>query len=236
MSLLSQHGRRAAALLVLAAAALAVGPAAGAAVAEADLSGGCSDGQGVTVVVDLTDLGGAVEVGCAPTAATGAEALTAAGFTDTRDASGLLCAIETMPDPCPAEFTGSWWSYWYAAPGGEWQTYNEGPDTATPQPGAYEGWRYSDGTSGPTVTPADVAAAASAQPTASTAPTASSAGTADPDTSDAALAVAAGEQETGGTPAWVVAAVAVVGIGALAAVIVGLQRRRRDLTGPPGQD
>jgi len=237
MSLSRQYGR-AAALLLLTTAALGVGPAAGAAVVEPDLSGGCTDGAGVTVVVDLTELGGGVEVGCAPTAATGSEALAAAGFTETRDASGLICAIEAAPDPCPAEFTGDWWTYWYAAPDGEWVTYMEGPDTAVPEPGAYEGWRYGDGTAAPTVTPADVAAAAAAaeEPAEEEAPepTAGEGDEAAEDTGTDAAVTA--DEDAAGTPAWVVVAVAVAGLAALAAVVAGLLRRNRDAHGPAGQD
>ncbi|HEY3436603.1 MAG TPA: hypothetical protein VGK35_02835 [Actinotalea sp.] len=134
-----------AALLAMPSAAQAVVPAAD------PPSGACTDPAGITVVVDQTDLGGEVKVGCAPAAATGTAALEAAGFTDTRDASGMICAIDSLPDPCPAEFTGSYWSYWYATPGGAWQTYQEGSDTAVPQPGNVEGWRYSDGSAGPTL-------------------------------------------------------------------------------------
>lgn len=238
MSLSFRFGRRAAGLLLLTTATLAVGPAANAATAEPDLSGGCTDGVGVTVVVDLTELGGGVEVGCAPTAATGTEALAAAGFTETRDASGLICAIEGAPDPCPAEFTGSWWTYWYAAADGEWQSYMEGPDTAVPQPGAYEGWRYGDGTSAPAATPADVAGAAAAEPEPE--PTDEAQASASPTTAagdeDAELAVTEADDAAEGTPAWVMAAVGVAALAALAAVVVGLRRRRGDLMGPPGQD
>ena len=66
---------------------------------------------------------------------------------------GLIGAIDALPDPCPATFEGSYWSYWYATPGGEWQSYLEGSDTAVPAPGAVEGWRYSDGSAGPGIVP-----------------------------------------------------------------------------------
>lgn len=235
----SHHpGHRAAALLLLTTATLGVGPAAGAALADPDLSGGCTDGAGVTVVVDLTEVGGGLEVGCAPSAATGTEALAAAGFTETRDASGLICAIEAAPDPCPTEFTGDWWTYWYAAPDGEWQSYMEGPDTAVPQPGAYEGWRYGDGTAAPGTTPADVAAAAvAAEEPADDAsePTPDAEGDGAQDDS-AAAAVTAADDESDGTPAWLMVAVGLAGLAALAAVVVGLLRRRGDVNGPVGQD
>jgi hypothetical protein len=227
--------RRAVVALLLASGALVVGPVAAAAAVAPDLSGACTDPDGVTVVVDLTELGGGVEVGCAPTAATGAEALVAAGFTDTRDAAGLVCAIEAAPEPCPAEFTGTYWSYWSALPDGDWTMYMEGPDTAVPAPGSLEGWRYGDGSAGPTVAVADVVAAAGepAEPTADPAQEVTADDEADP--ADSELAATQSE-EGDGPPAWLVVVVGLGALGAGAAVLVGLARRRRDISGPPGQD
>lgn len=110
----------------------------------------CPEGT-TTVVVDATEVGGTVEVGCAADPTTGTEALNQAGFTETRDGSGLICAIADRPDPCPEVFTGSYWSYWSAEIGGEWQVRMEGPDTAAPAPA--EGWRYGDGTQPPGIEP-----------------------------------------------------------------------------------
>lgn len=143
---------------VLAAVALAVpgvtllaGPAAAA--TGSALEGACTDSDGVTVVVDSTALGGGIEAGCAPEGGvTGTEALLAAGFTEARDPSGFICAVDGLPDPCPTEFTGEYWSYWFAEPGGDtWESYQEGSDTAVTAPGAVEGWRYGDGSAGPEV-------------------------------------------------------------------------------------
>lgn len=237
MSLSLQRGRRAVAALLLSGAAFAIAPTASAATGPA---GPCTDPDGVTVVVDLTELGGDVEVGCAPTAATGAEALTAAGFTDTRDAAGLVCALESMPDPCPTKFTGTYWSYWTATPDGEWTTYMEGPDTAVPAPGSLEGWRYGDGMAGPTVTPADaLAGAADAGTDDTAAPTDDAtveATTTAADGTDTELAVADDAEDGDGTPAWLVVVIGVAAVGLGAAVLVGLSRRRQDISGPPGQD
>lgn len=124
------------------------------------LEGACTDADGVTVVVDATALGGAIEAGCAPEGGvTGTEALLAAGFTEARDPSGFICAVDDRPDPCPTEFTGEYWSYWYAEPGADaWTAYEEGSDTAVAAPGAVEGWRWGDGAAGPDVTLPVVAA------------------------------------------------------------------------------
>ena len=121
----------------------------------APASGACSGQSGVTVVVDLTDLGGDVEVGCAHgSATTGRAALTDAGFRATNDAAGMICAIDSAPDPCPTTFAGSYWSYWSAAPGAAWMAYTVGADASHPVPGSFEGWRYNDGAAGPSVLPA----------------------------------------------------------------------------------
>ncbi|NCT90763.1 hypothetical protein GXB85_07360 [Cellulomonas sp. APG4] len=190
----------------------------------------CADDAGVTVVVDLTDLGGEVEVGCAEgTPASGAQALADAGFTDTRDSAQMICAIDDLPNPCPTTFEGSWWSYWSAEADGEWVAYEVGADQSTPQPGAVEGWRYFDGSAGPTVTPAEALA---------TAEVAQEDEPGDETGSDGAAADDAGttpgdEDEPGSvTPLVLGAALAVL----LVAAVVGLTRRRRDPHGPGGQD
>lgn len=151
------HHLLASALLLLLSATAVPAAAAG---AEADAPtpvGACTDGSGVTVVVDLTDLEGELEVGCAAgDPATGREALTAAGFTATDASSGMICAINASPDPCPETFAGSYWSYWSAAPTGPWTAQEVGADGSDPAPGGFEGWRYNDGASGPGVLPAEL--------------------------------------------------------------------------------
>lgn len=117
---------------------------------------GCSATSGVTVLVDSTALGGALEVGCAPEAGgSGAEALETAGFSATRADSGLICAVDAMPDPCPTEFTGEYWSYWQGAADGEWTAAMVGPDDVVTEAGTVEGWFWSDGMTPPTTTPAE---------------------------------------------------------------------------------
>lgn len=214
----------------LAVLALVLAPAATSAAAATrmptSVDGACTDPAGVTVVVDFTDLGGEVEIGCAPEgAATGTEALQAAGFTDTRDASGLICAIDAQPDPCPATFTGSYWSYWSAEPDGAWTAYMEGSDTAVPAAGALEGWRYNDGATGPGVEPAAVAAQASAdEPTAEQ----------DAEQSADDTATASDGASDGSGTVWPLAAGAVLLAGVVAAAVV--VARRRAPTGDAGPD
>ncbi|WP_159623488.1 hypothetical protein [Ruania rhizosphaerae] len=158
----------AAAALTTASLAGAFGaPSAGAeAVTSAPVGTACADETGVTVVVDFTDVGGDIEVGCAegdPT--TGREALESAGFAPEDSQPGLICTIDGQPDPCPEEFDGNYWSYWNAEPEGEWTSYEVGADEAEPAPGAIEGWRYSDGSEGPGIAPVDVLAVAEPEET-----------------------------------------------------------------------
>lgn len=218
-------------------AAALVGPGLGHAVAAP--SGPCTDPEGVTVVVDKTDLGGEVEMGCATDAATGSEALVAAGFTDTRDASGLICAIDALPDPCPAEFTGSYWSYWTAEPGGAWEMAMVGPDEAVPAPGGVEGWRYSDGSAGPSVDAPAAPSQEAADQAATSGESDDEAGAGSGDegegVDDGTTATTAEREPTaadGPSPA-LLAGIGVVALLAVAALVVS---RRRSAHGPAGQD
>src|SRR5690625_1046589 len=128
----------------------------GAVAAPAPAGEACVGDEGVSVVVDFTDLGGGIEVGCAEGAPdSGREALEAAGFAPEDSMPGMICAIDSQPDPCPEEFDGNFWSYWHAADG-DWESYMVGADEAEPAPGDVEGWRYSTGEEGPQVLPAAV--------------------------------------------------------------------------------
>ena len=229
-------------LLAVAVTALA-GPAAAASVpTTAAPSGPCTDGEGITVVVDLTDLGGEVEVGCATDAGTGTEALQAAGFTDTRDASGMICAVDGLPDPCPATFEGSFWSYWFGGEDGTWQTYMEGSDTAVPEAGGVEGWRYSDGSAGPTLSPTEALALEATEPEEE----ATEEDATEEDTSEETTDGTAGDGDeqttvTQGSPVEAPAGVSPVllaGAGVVVVLAAGalLLRRRSDQHGPRGQD
>lgn len=168
----------------------------------------------VLVVVDSTELGGGIEAGCAEAGGTGTDALIAAGFSDTRDASGYVCAIDSLPEPCPTEFTGVYWSYWQGVDG-QWRSYEVGSDDSNPEPGAVEGWRYGDGSSGPGTAPDD------ARPT----------------TDAAAVTAGAGDETPTGLSPAVVAGIGLVAVLLATAALVARRRpgtRRGD--GPAARD
>src|SRR5690625_1952715 len=193
--------------------ALLTSPAA-AATAEAP-GGACTGDDGVTVVVDFTDSGGDIEVGCAHGPQdSGRAALEAAGFAPEDSTPGMICAINSTPDQCPEEFDGNFWSYWHAGADGEWESYMVGADEARPEPGGVEGWRYFDGSAGPGLTPAEAQAGPGGE------------------VSGAEAGEPAGEQEAGGVPSgedsspvrgvvMIVAGVAVIGV-----IAATLARRR----------
>jgi hypothetical protein len=190
-------------------------------------SSGCVGSSGVTVVVDFSDVGGGVEIGCATgDPATGREALVGAGFDVTDSTPGMICAINSAPDPCPATFDGSYWSYWSAEPGATWSAYAVGADSSDPAPGAFEGWRYNDGTTGPSLLPAAIQAASTAAGTTAPSP-AATVGTAAPGPALAA------DDGTSWIPRAAISVVAVLLVGGAAQVA---RRRREGGAGDPGAD
>ncbi|MBW9204431.1 hypothetical protein KV097_00630 [Mumia sp. zg.B17] len=217
---------RAAATALLIAAAL---PLTATALPAHAADGPCPDADGTTVVVDFTDLGGDVEVGCAEDSdgMTGMQALEAAGFEMTPvTASGMTgaCRIDGQPaaddtldvggrdyvEKCQ-QFPpgGAYWSYYVAPANGDWTYAQTGADTNKAVPGGFEGWRYQlnqpvDSAPMPDFDPANP-------------PTAAASDTAD-DADDADSA------EDGGSIVWIG-----LGVAVLLAVAAGfaLVRRRR---------
>src|SRR5690625_6683032 len=73
----------------------------GAVAAPAPAGEACVGDEGVTVVVDFTDLGGEIEVACAEgTPDSGREALEADGINPEDSTHGLICAITVQLTPC----------------------------------------------------------------------------------------------------------------------------------------
>jgi len=103
---------------------------------------------GVTVVVDATALGLGVSVRCAEGAPTsGLDALTKAGFAYTfvPRIPGMVCQIESRPDPCNNAVASAYWSYWHKDPGDAWRYANEGAGTFKPAVGSADGWVFGTG-------------------------------------------------------------------------------------------
>ena len=202
--------------------AMAIGASASASpdVPAETLDGVCAADAGVTVVVDFTDVGGEIEIGCAEGApANGRAALETAGFVPEDSMPGMICAIDSSPDPCPEEFDGSFWSYWTVDDDLEWESYMVGADEASPAPGSIEGWRYFDGSAGPQV---PVAVIAQTSQDAAQAP-AEEAASEDAPSEDATTEDA--EEGSSTTKWWFIAAA----VAAVAAVITGVINRRKNL-------
>ncbi|HEX3088407.1 MAG TPA: hypothetical protein VHQ23_07105 [Ilumatobacteraceae bacterium] len=114
------------------------------------VNGACTDNLGITIVVDFHELGGGVNVACAPGPVTsGLDALDKAGvlWEGTRRFPGFPCRIAGLPgpdiEPCvntpPAT---AYWSYWLAPRGGAWCYSSVGAGNRTPPPGTIEGWSF----------------------------------------------------------------------------------------------
>ena len=148
----SRPVRRVAAACLLAVATLLAVPTAAPGQSWSD--GACPDGGGVTVVVDFVGFRDEVVVRCAPSPASGYEALEQVGmsYTPTARFPGFLCRIEGYPADDPCQNTpppDAYWEYWRAEHGGSWAYSQYGPATTSPPPGPVEGWRFSTGDDAP---------------------------------------------------------------------------------------
>src|SRR5699024_2125508 len=144
------------------------------------------------------------------------------GFTPEDSQPGMICTIDGQPDPCPEEFDGSYWSYWFAEDDA-WTSYQVGADDADPAPGDVEGWRYFDGSAGPQVEPAEAAAAAPAESAEETTGEAGGTATADQDADKTSAAVP--EESDGSDPSGYIAA-GVVAVVLIAGIVLVVRRRR----------
>ncbi|GAA0581937.1 ABC transporter substrate-binding protein [Kribbella sandramycini] len=128
--------------------------------------GFCPTEEGVTVVIDFGKLGGTAIVRCAPGPVgpgfTGHSALVDAGIQlqgTRRWGEAFICRLENRPapdevipikgrekykEPCidtpPA---AGYWSYWWAANGGQWQYSQWGVKNRNAIRGGFEGWSFS---------------------------------------------------------------------------------------------
>jgi hypothetical protein len=135
---------------------------AGAAVSvTAGTPGACKDADGVTVVVDFTELAGSVVERCAGwPVSNGLDALAKAGFSVTQPTRtpGFVCRLQGRPaasetlhitsDPTYHEEcvntppTDAYWSYWYAPNGARWTYGTTGASGHQPIRGGFEGWSF----------------------------------------------------------------------------------------------
>ena len=179
----------------------------------------CTDGRGVSVVVDFGALGGGVQTSCD---ADGGDKKASAIFADSgvaltyaQRAAGFVCRVDGVPtsDPCvntaPADaYWGLWWS---DGTSGKWVYSSLGTASLTVPVGGSVGFAWNSGTrTAPGATPPVAAAAA---PTAPSSPRATpSSGTdggrqgpgggaaAQPAPSNAPTAAATGTPSTAATP------------------------------------
>ncbi|HVT78763.1 MAG TPA: hypothetical protein VHD87_17110 [Acidimicrobiales bacterium] len=142
--------RRLVAAALIAAALLAVPVASRA----DDANQACTDGQGVTAVVDFQSLGGGVNVRCgAQPISNGFDVLRHANISyETVSGSDFVCRIAGQPENADCSHTppgNAYWSYWSARPGGDWQYQAHGPGSRKPPAGSYDGWSFSTGDKAP---------------------------------------------------------------------------------------
>ena len=139
-------------VLALVAIAASVTSASSSVNAQDLVAGDCTDNVGITVVVDFQELGGGVNVACAPGAvANGLDALTQAGISwdSVLTTPGFVCRIAGKPgadtESCghtpPAS---AYWSYWVAPRGGQAAIYSPArPAGATRRPRSETEFVYS---------------------------------------------------------------------------------------------
>lgn len=108
----------------------------------------CRRSSGVTVVVDYARGGGGIDVRCAPGDPTsGLAALSLAGlpYAFVPRQPGLVCTINSVPDPCNGAPATAYWSYWHLRPDRTWEFSSVGAGGYDPAPGEVEGWAFGAG-------------------------------------------------------------------------------------------
>ena len=144
---------------------------------------GCTNAAGVSVVVDLRQLGGGILERCAPglgAGATGLQALQTAGIPyqgTSQWGDAFICRLlgrpaadESLRIPGNSNYheqcittppASAYWAYWWAPNGGPWHYSSAGVSSHRITPGGFEGWVFTlRGTqAAPGVTPVRAAAA-----------------------------------------------------------------------------
>ena len=128
---------------------------------------GCTSANGVSVVVDLRQLGGGILDRCAPglgAGATGLDALQAAGIPyqgTSQWGDAFICRLlgrpaadESLRIPGNSNYheqcittppSSAYWAYWFAPNGGPWQYSSAGVSSHHVTPGGFEGWVFTLG-------------------------------------------------------------------------------------------
>lgn len=105
----------------------------------------CTNNNDITIVIDFNELGGGVNVRCAPQPVdSGFDAFKRSNIA-VDDYRGFVCRIAGKPDNGPCDrFPASnyYWVYWLAPRGGTWCYSQVGAGNRTPPPGSVEGWSF----------------------------------------------------------------------------------------------
>ncbi len=124
--------------------------------AVADENAECTNHDDITIVVDFQDLGGGVNVRCAPQPVDSGRAAFVRTNIAVDDYRGFVCRIAGAPEEGPCDRyppASAYWVYWVAARGGSWCPSNYGIDTRTPPPGTIDGWSFAKNKKGSTLPP-----------------------------------------------------------------------------------
>lgn len=147
---------------------------------------GCTTANGVSVVVDLRQLGGGILERCAPglgAGATGLQALQTAGIPyqgTTQWGDAFICRLlgrpaadESLRIPGNDNYheqcittppASAYWAYWWAPNGGPWHYSSAGVSSHHITPGGFEGWVYTIGGANQEVAPGVTPVRAAAGP------------------------------------------------------------------------
>lgn len=110
-----------------------------------DANAECTNNNDITIVVDFQELGGGVNVRCAPQPVkNGFDAFHRTNIA-VDDYRGFVCRIAGVPEEGPCDRyppSNYYWVYWLAPRGGEWCYSQVGAGSRTPPPGSIEGWSF----------------------------------------------------------------------------------------------
>jgi hypothetical protein len=164
----------------------------------ASTAAGCRADQ-VTVVVDFGSLGGGTVVRCTSNPSSGLDALSKAEFAYgfRPGFAGMVCTINSSPNPCNGAPADAYWAYWHAPVGGSWAYATQGAGSRTPPPGSVEGWAFGAERRPSVAPPAPASTTTTTPPTTrAPAPPATTAQPASPASPDAAPTGVAGASTT----------------------------------------